>query len=129
MSSSTDADRAIARAALTALLWASLLMGAVVLVLGLMLVVADLLSHEDAWDGFGVFFGLLAAVPAIVVAAWAGLALRAARLRRPLAIGLGVLLVVPVMGVSDSPLLLVPMLVGVGLVVVALLGPRVAEQS
>lgn len=129
MTSSTDADRATARMALAALLWAALVLGLLVAAWGTLIVLADLASHEDVWDGLGVYLGLAFALPALVPCALAGLALRVRRLRRPVAVGLGVLLVTPVLWVPDLPLLLLPMLVGVGLVVVALLGPRVAEQS
>jgi hypothetical protein len=129
MSSSTDADRAIARRALTALLWAALVLGLLVAAWGTLIVLADLASHEDDWDGLGVLIGLAFLLPALVPCVLAGLALRVRRLRRPVAMGLGVLLVVPVLWVADLPLLLVPMLVGVALVVVALLGPALAEQS
>lgn len=129
MTSSTDAGRAIARMALAALLWTALVLGLLVAAWGTLIVLADLASHEDVWDGLGVYLGLAFALPALVPCALAGLALRVRRLRRPVAVGLGVLLVTPVLWVPDLPLLLLPMLVGVGLVVVALLGPRVAEQS
>jgi hypothetical protein len=129
MSSSTDADRAIARSALTALLWTALVLGLLVAAWGTLIVLADLASHEDDWDGLGVYIGLAFLVPAFVPCVLAGLALRLRRLRRPLGMGLGVLLVAPVLWVADLPLLLVPMIVGVGLVVVGLLGPAVAEQS
>jgi hypothetical protein len=129
MSSSTDADRAIARSALAALLWAALVLGLLVAAWGTLIVLVDLASHEDDWDGLGVYLGLAFALPALVPCALAGLALRVRRLRRPVAVGLGALLVTPVLWVPDLPLLLVPMLVGVGLVIVALLGPAVAEQS
>ena len=129
MSSSTDADRAIARSALTALLWTALVLGLLVAAWGTLIVLADLASHEDDWDGLGVYIGLAFLVPAFVSCVLAGLALRLRRLRRPLGMGLGVLLVAPVLWVADLPLLLVPMIVGVGLVVVGLLGPAVAEQS
>lgn len=129
MTTSADADRAIARSALTALLWAALVLSLLVAAWGTLIVLVDLASHEDDWDGLGVYIGLAFLLPALVPCVLAGLALRVRRLRRPLAVGLGVLLVAPVLWVADMPLLLVPMLVGVGLVVVALLGPRVAEQS
>lgn len=129
MTSSTDADRAAARGALTALLWAALLMGLVVAAWGTLIVLADLASHEDEWDGLGVFIGLAFLLPALVPCVLAGLALRVRRIRRPVAMGLGVLLVVPVLWVAHAPLLLVPMLVGVGLVVVALVGPSLVEGS
>lgn len=129
MTSSTDADRAAARGALTALLWAALLMGLVVAAWGTLIVLADLASHEDEWDGLGVFIGLAFLLPALVPCVLAGLALRVRRIRRPVAMGLGVLLVVPVLWVADAPLLLVPMLVGVGLAVVALVGPSLVEGS
>ncbi len=128
MSSSTDADTAIARSALTALLWAALVLGLLVAAWGTLIVLARGLFHEDDWDGLGVYLGLAFLLPALVPCALAGLALRVRRLRRQLAMGLGVLLVVPVLWVADVPLLLVPMLVGVGLVVVALLGPALAEE-
>ena len=124
MTSTTEADQNIGRTALTALLWTALLGAAAVLAYAALLVVADLASHEDDWDGFGVFLGLVAAVPAGIVAALAGLALRFPGLRRPFAVGLGVLLVVPGVWVPDAPLLIAPVVVGAGLVGVALLAPR-----
>jgi hypothetical protein len=129
MTSSTDADRAAARSALSVLLWAALVMGLLVAAWGTLIVIADLASHDDEWDGLGVYIGLAFALPALVPCALAGLALRVRRIRRPLAAGLGVLLVAPVLWAADMPLLLVPMTVGVGLVVVALLGPSLAEKS
>lgn len=126
---STDADRDAARGALTALLWAALVMGLLVAAWGALIVLADLASHEDDWDGLGVYIGLAFLLPALVPCALAGLALRVRRLRRPVAMGLGVILVVPVLWVADVPPLLVPMMVGVGLVVVALFGPALAEES
>ncbi len=129
MTSSTNADRATAHGALTALLWAALLMGLLVAAWGTLIVLADLASHDDDWDGLGVYIGLAFLLPALVPCVLAGLALRVRRLRRPVAVGLGVLLVVPVLWVADVPLLLVPMIIGVGLVVVALLGPALAEES
>lgn len=129
MTSSTNADRATAHGALTALLWAALLMGLLVAAWGTLIVLADLASHEDDWDGLGVYIGLAFLLPALVPCVLAGLALRVRRLRRPVAMGLGVLLVVPVLWVADVPLLLVPMIIGVGLVVVALFGPALAEES
>jgi hypothetical protein len=127
MTSTTEADQFIGRTALTALLWTALLIAAAVLLVAVPVVISDLASHEDDWDGFGVLLGLMAAVPAVVVAALAGVALRFAGLRRPLAVGLGVLLAVPGMWVPDAPLLLVPVVIGVGLVGVALLVPRPAD--
>jgi hypothetical protein len=129
MTSSTNADRATAHGALAALLWAALLMGLLVAAWGTLIVLADLASHEDDWDGLGVYIGLAFLLPALVPCVLAGLALRVRRLRRPVAMGLGVLLVVPVLWVADVPLLLVPMIIGVGLVVVALFGPALAEES
>jgi hypothetical protein len=128
MTSTREADQHIGRTALTALLWIALLMAGAVLALAVAVIVSDLASHEDDWDGFGVFLGLAAAVPAVVVAALSGLALRFAGLRRPLAVGLGVLLVIPGLWVTDAPLLLVPVLIGVGLGGVALLGPRTTDS-
>lgn len=129
MTSSTDADRTAARGALTALLWAALVMGLLVAAWGTLIVVADLASHDDEWDGLGVYIGLAFLLPALVPCALAALALRSGRLRRPVATGLGALLVAPVLWVTETPLLLVPMTVGVGLLVVALLGPALAEKS
>ena len=129
MTSTTQADRVIARGALTALLWTALVLGLLVAAWGLLIVVADLASHADEWDGLGIFIGLAFALPALVPCVLAGLALRFRSVRRPVGVGLGVLLVTPVLWVSDAPLLLVPMVVGVGLVVVALLGPSLAEGS
>jgi hypothetical protein len=129
MTTSTDADRAIARSALTALLGTALALGLLVAAWGTLIVLVDLASHEDDWDGLGVYLGLAFALPALVVCALAGLALRVRVLRSPVAVGLGVLLVAPVLRAPHTPLLLVPALVGAGLVVAALLAPRIAEQS
>lgn len=128
MSSSTESDRHAVQTALTALLASALVMGLLVAAYGLVLVVVDLADHDDAWDGFGVFFGLMLGVPGLTVAALAWLALRKASLRRPAAIVLGLLLVAPMLAGTGAPLLLLPMLVGVGLLVVAVLGPVLADQ-
>lgn len=128
MTTSTDADRAIARSALTALLGTALALGLLVAAWGTLIVLVDLASHEDDWDGLGVYLGLAFALPALVVCALAGLALRVRVLRSPVAVGLGVLLVALVLRAPHTPLLLVPMFVGAGLVVAALLAPRIAEH-
>ena len=124
MSSSTVADRGMASAALAALLWAALGMG--------LLVGVDLSAQGEDWDGLGILFGSMLAVPGLVVSALAWLALRRARRRsgggRGTAVVLGVLLVVPVLFAPGTPLLLVPMVVGIGLVGVAVLGGRSAGR-
>ena len=130
MNSSTAADRGVASAALTALLWAALAMGLLVGAYGLLLVGIDLSAQGEDWDGLGILFGSVLAVPAVVVSVPAWVALRAARRRpgggagRGIALGLGLLMVVPVLFAPGTPLLLLPMVVGIGLVGVAVLGGR-----
>ena len=128
MNSSQAADRGVAAAALAALLWAALAIGLLVGAYGLLLIGIDLSAQGEDWDGLGVLFGSLLAVPGLVVSGLAWVALRAARRRvgggRGTAVVLGLLLVVPVLFAPGMPLLLLPTVVGIGLVGVAVLGGR-----
>ncbi|MGZ5417884.1 MAG: hypothetical protein ACXWDI_11950 [Nocardioides sp.] len=128
MNSSTAADRGVASAALAALLWAALAMGLLVGGYGLLLIGIDLSAQGEDWDGLGILFGSMLAVPALVVSCLAWVALRGARRRtgggRGTAVVLGMLLVVPILLAPGTALRLVPMVVGIGLVGVAVLGGR-----
>lgn len=132
MNSSQAADRGLASAALAALLWAALVVGLPVGVYGLLLIGIDLSAQGEDWDGFGILFGSMLAVPGLVVSGLAWLALRARRRSgggRGTAVVLGLLLVVPILFAPGTPLLLVPMVVGIGLVGVAVLGGRSEGRS
>ncbi len=133
MNSSQAADRGLASAALAVLLWAALAIGLLAGAWGLLLIGIDLSAEGEDWDGLGILFGSMLAVPGLVVSALAWLALRRARRRtgggRGTSVGLGVLLVIPMLFAPGTPLLLVPMVVGIGLVGVAVLGGRLEGRS
>ena len=133
MSSSQAADRGVASAALAVLLWAALAMALLAGAYGLLLIGIDLAAQGEDWDGLGILFGLMLAVPGLVVSGLAWVALRRVRRRpgdgRGTAVALGLLLVVPVLFAPGLPLLFVPTAVGIGLVGVALLGGRSAGRS
>ena len=128
MNSSQAADRGVASAALAALLWAALCDRPPGRCLRAPPHRHRPLRAGEDWDGLGILIGSVLAVPALVVSGLAWVALRGARRRsgggRGIAVVLGVLLVVPILFAPGMPLLLLPVVVGVGLVGVAVLGGR-----
>jgi hypothetical protein len=133
MNSSTQADRGIRRDALRALLVFALLIGAPAAAYGLLLVGIDLARQGEDWDGLGIILGSMVAVPALAVSGLALVALRGARRRtdggRGSAFVIGLLLVAPALLAPGTPLLLLPMVVGIGMVGVSVLGGPTKGRS
>lgn len=125
MTSSPQPDRGIQSDALRALLVCALAIAVPIAAYGVLLVLADLSAHGEDWDGLGIIFGSMLAMPALTVSGLAWVALRGARRRpgggasRGIALVLGSLLAVPTLLAPGTPLLLVPMVGGLALVGVA----------
>lgn len=100
--------------------WSVLVLGVPAIGLGLYAIAEDMSDTTDTWHGFGIALGLLLAVPCLVFCLLSGFGLRS--MRRLGAAGgrvhatvLGLLLVALLMVVTLTPVLLLPITLGVAL--------------